>query len=158
KTESRQEESEEGRDQMTAEKPDKKKARRIGQREELAKGKHAIRVFLGKDTATGKRHYHSEVFLGGAKQAEDRIREIIRRHRAAEPIKANADTFETFLDEWIESRRLSVEESTLKTYTHRIELHIKPALGKKLLARITADDIQQFYTKLHKQGLDRLTI
>src|SRR5262249_33521839 len=73
-------------------------------------------------------------------------------------IKANADTFETFLDEWIESRRLSVEESTLKTYTHRIELHIKPALGKKLLARITADDIQQFYTKLHKQGLDRLTI
>src|SRR5262249_28143790 len=75
-----------------------------------------------------------------------------------EPIKASADTFESFLDEWVEAKRLSVEESTLKTYMQRIDKHIRPALGKKLLARVTSDDVQQLYGKLHKEGLDRLTI
>ncbi|MGE0128055.1 MAG: tyrosine-type recombinase/integrase [Blastocatellales bacterium] len=146
-------------EQNPIEKTEKKKARRIGQREEVAKGKHVIRVFLGRDTVTGKRHYHSETFLGGAKQAEDRLREIIRRHRAGEPIKANADTFESFLDEWIEAKKLSVAESTLRVYVQTVNHYIRPALGKKLLARVTADDIQRLYGKLHKDdGLSRVTI
>ncbi|SRR6266508_6844659 len=63
------------------------KPRRTGQRETIVAGKkYLLRVFLGRDAA-GKRHYHSETFHGGATQAEDRIREIIRRHRAGEPIK-----------------------------------------------------------------------
>src|SRR5215510_15021407 len=89
---------------MTDEKLDKKekpKSRRVGQRETVIAGKkYVLRVFLGKDAA-GKRHYHSETFHGGAGQAEDRIREIIRRHRAGEAIKANADTFGAFLDEFL---------------------------------------------------------
>src|SRR5262245_10026864 len=132
---------------MTAEKPDKKKPRRIGQREEVAKGKHLIRVFLGRDTATGKRHYHSETFLGGAKQAEERIREVIRRHRAGEPLKASADTFGSFLDEWLEAKRLGVVETSFETYKRKIESHVRPAMGSKLLVRITADEIQRFYGK-----------
>jgi hypothetical protein len=87
---------------MTDENPDKKKKpepRRVGQRKTLTAGKkYVLRVFLCKDTA-GKRRYHSETFHGNAGQAEDRIREIIRRHRAGEAIKANADTFGAFLDE-----------------------------------------------------------
>lgn len=78
-------------------KSSKKKPRRIGQRDEIAKGKHLIRVFLGRDTATGKRHYHSEIFLGGAKQAEDRIREIIRKHRAGERSKPTPTHSRVFL-------------------------------------------------------------
>jgi hypothetical protein len=78
---------------------EKPKPRRTGQRETIIAGKkYVLRIFLGRDAA-GKRHYHSETFHGGAGQAEDRIREIIRRHRAGEAIKANADTFGAFLDE-----------------------------------------------------------
>jgi len=148
---------------MTDKKPDNKagkkpKPRRIGQREEIAKDKHVIRVFLGRDTSTGKRHYHSETFLGGAKQAEARIREIIRRYNAGEPIKANADTFENFLDAWLEAKKLSVEESSLKTYREKIDWYIRPTLGKKLLARVMAEDIQRLYGKLHDDGLSRATI
>lgn len=134
------------------------KGRRIGQRTEVAKGKHLIRIFLGRDSATGKRHYYSETFLGGAKQAEDRIREIIRRHRVGEPIKANNDTFESFLDEWIEAKRLSVAESSLHTYKQAIDSYIRPNLGKHLLTRVSADDIQKVYTKLRGDGLHPVTI
>src|SRR5262249_21273155 len=89
-------------------KSDKPKPRRTGQRETIIAGKkYRLRVFLCKDSA-GKKHYHSETFYGTAGQAEDRIRDIIRRHRAGEAIKANADTFGAFLDEWIESKKLAV--------------------------------------------------
>jgi integrase len=140
-------------------KKDKPKPRRTGQRETIVAGKkYVLRVFLGRDAA-GKRHYHSETFHGGAGQAEDRIREIIRRYRAGEPIKANADTFGAFLDEWIESKRLAVAESTLANYAQAVNVYIRPALGNKLLARVLADDIQRFYTKLHQQdGLGRSTV
>lgn len=105
----------------------KPKARRTGRRETVVGGKkYVLRVFLGRDAA-GKRHYHSETFHGSAGQAEDRIREVIRRHRAGEAIRANADTFGAFLDEWIEAKRLSVAESSHKTYKQTVEKHIRPS-------------------------------
>lgn len=55
----------------------------------------------------------------------------------------------------MEAKRLSVEESSLKTYKQAIDCHIRPALGKKLLARVTADDTQRLYGKLHEDGLSR---
>ncbi len=133
------------------------KTRRTGQRKEVAKGKHLIRAFLGRDTS-GKRHYHSETFLGSAREAEDRIREIIRRHRVGEPIKANSDAFGSVLDEWLEAKRLSVAESSWRTYKQDAELYIRPTLGKHLLVKISADDIQKLYKKLHEDGLGLATI
>jgi hypothetical protein len=58
--------------------PDKKekpKPRRTGQRQKIGRDKYVIRVFLGRD-AGGKRHYHGETFHGGARQADDCIREM----------------------------------------------------------------------------------
>src|SRR5262245_48783987 len=87
---------------MTDDSDKKPKPRRTGQRETIVAGKkYRLRVFLTKDAA-GRKRYHSETFHGSAGQAEDRIREIIRRHRAGEAIKANADTFGLFLDEFME--------------------------------------------------------
>src|SRR2546422_8069355 len=129
-----------------ADEPDKAgkaKPRRTGQRKTLTPGKKfKLRVFLGRDTA-GKRRYHSEVFHGNAGQAEDRIREILRRSKAGEAIKANADTFGAFLDEWLEAKKLSVEESTMNAYRRIVENHLRPAFGKEMLVAVTADDIQR---------------
>src|SRR5262245_14473559 len=133
--------------------PDKKKPkpRRVGQRITIIPGKkYELRVFLQRDAAK-KRHYHFETFHGNAGQAEDRIREIKRRHLAGEPIRANADTFGEFLDEWIESQKLSVAESTLKTYRQIVDNHIRPGFGARMMITLTADDVQRFYVKLHDE-------
>jgi integrase len=136
--------------------PDKKKKpepRRVGQRKTLVAGKkYVLRVFLCKDAA-GKRHYHSETFHGNAGQAEDRIREIIRRHRAGEAIRATADAFGAFLDEWLEAKRLNVAESSFETYKEVVEVRIRPVFGAKMMARITADDVQRLYGKLRDDKL-----
>src|SRR5262245_26304886 len=130
-------------------KPKKKpEPRRVGQRTTLIPGKkYKLRVFLCYDAA-GKRHDHCETFHGNAGQAEDRLREIIRRHRAGEAIRANADTFGAFLDEWLAAKKISVEESTIGAYRRIVENHLRPAFGKKMLATVTADDIQRYYNSI----------
>ena len=144
-----------------AKKPDKKEKqdrRQTGQRETVIAGKkYRIRVFLCKD-ASGKRHYHNETVLGDAGDAEDRIAEVKRRYRAGEAIKASADTFGSFLDEWLTAQKLSVAESSLEHYRIVVERHLRPAFGSKLLVTITADEIQGLYIKLHDEGLGRVTI
>src|SRR5499426_4617331 len=118
---------------MTDDSDKKPKPRRTGQRETIVAGKkYRLRVFLTKDAA-GRKRYHSETFHGNAGQAEDRIREIIRRHRAGEAIKAGSDTFGAFLDEWLEAKKLSVEESTIEAYRRVVDNHLRPAFGKKML-------------------------
>ncbi len=128
------------------------KARRTGSRKTIGKDKHELRIYLGRDS-TGERHDHYEIFYGKASQADARIYEIKRRYLAGEPIKANSDTFGAMIDEWMEAKKLSVAESSLKTYKEVVETRIRPAFGNKMLARITADEIQRFYVKLHDEGL-----
>lgn len=133
-------------------KPDNKKQRRTGQRKTVGRDKHLIRVFLERDTA-GKRHYYTETFYGGARQAEDRIREIIRRHKAGELIRAGADSFETFINEWLQSKKLSVSETSYNSYCQIVDLYIRPSpLRKLLLARINADDVQRLYNRLREKN------
>lgn len=131
--------------------PDKKKRERraVGQRETLIAGKrYRLRVYLGKDPATGKRRIHNETYDGSANQADERIREIKRRHKSGEAIKPCADSFSTFLDEWLASKKLSVAASSLEQYRFKIDHTIRPALGGKLLATITAADIEALYANL----------
>src|SRR5262245_26542109 len=120
--------------------------RRTGQRTKVGKDKWLLRVPLGK--VDGKRRTHTETFHGSANQAEDRIREVIRRHRTGEPIKVSSDTFGAFLDEFLEVKRQSVSESSLVAYTDRINLYCKPRLGKLLIGQVTAEEIQKVYGKL----------
>jgi integrase len=140
-------------------KPEKKpEPRRVGQRKTIVAGKkYALRVFLCRDAAK-KRHYHCETFHGSAGQAEDRIREIIRRHRAGEAIKANADTFGAFLDEFLASKKLSVAESSLETYRQVVDHTLRPALGARMLITVTADDVQRLYVALHEGKASRAYI
>lgn len=135
--------------------PDKPKVRRTGQRRTIAPNKHLIRVFLGRDTA-GKRHYYTETFHGGARQADERIREVIRRHKAGEALKVNADSFSTFINQWLDSKRHSVAETSFKVYGQLVELYIRKDLGHLLLAQVTADEIQRLYNKLREK--DKLSV
>jgi integrase len=142
---------------MTDEKPDKKKRDRrdVGQRTTLiASKKYRIRVYLGKDSA-GRRRYHNETVHGSAEDANERIREVLRRHKSGEAIKPSADTFSAFLDEWLASKRLSVAESSLESYRFKVDHSIRPALGDRLLVAITAADIEAFYADMVKAKVSR---
>jgi hypothetical protein len=81
---------------------EKRVPRHIGQITKRGSDKYLIRVFMGRDPATGKRHYHTETVHGKKAQAEDHIREILTKLKTGEPLKVSVDSFSSFIDEWME--------------------------------------------------------
>ncbi|MBL8189213.1 MAG: site-specific integrase [Acidobacteria bacterium] len=142
---------------MSEEKPTKKKkSRNVGQCVERGQNKFLLRIFQGRDSA-GKRHYHDETFHGGKRQAQDRLRTLLTKHKAGESLKINKDTLNVFLEEWLDSN-LDLKDSTVVHYRTIINLYIRPELGNKMLAKIEAGDIQTLYKNLKASGLSRGTI
>ena len=114
---------------MSEEKPtkQKRKSRNTGQVIERGPDKYLIRVFLGRDSA-GKRHYHDETFHGKKRQAQDRLRVLLTKHKAGESLKINKDTLGVFLDEWLGANP-DLKESSIAHYKRTLDLYVRPKLG-----------------------------
>ncbi len=52
--------------------------------------------------------------------------------------------YEDLLDEWLRYSRINVKESTYARYTHLINTHIKPLLGKYPVSKISAQLVEAF--------------
>ncbi len=63
---------------------------------------------------------------------------------AEAPETRNRETYSWWLDGWLCSKRLSVKESTYVRYAKIIENHIKPALGKYPIDKISTDLMEQY--------------
>src|SRR5215468_3920499 len=144
--------------EQTTEKAEKKKPkpRRAGQLIPLGEDKWKIRVFIGKD-ATGKRHWHTEIFHGKTKKAEERVRELLAKVKTGEPLKMDNGQFNAFIDEWLRSHP-DLKDSSVAHYRQMMALYVRPKLRGLMLARIVADNIQRLYDDLRDAGLNGTTI
>ncbi len=60
------------------------------------------------------------------------------------------------LDAWLQSTRINIKESTYARYSHLIETHIRPQLGKYPLSKISTQLIEGFIeTQLNSGRLDK---
>jgi len=143
---------------MSEEKPtkQKRKSRGAGQIVERGPDKYLLRIFLGRDSA-GKRHYHDETFHGKKRQAQDRLRVLLTKHKAGESLKINKDTLGVFLDEWLGANP-DLKESSIAHYKRTLNLYVRPNIGGLLVAKIEADDIQALYKNLGEGGLSRSSV
>lgn len=153
-------ESREGKREVVTDDPDngagKPKARRTGQVIARGKDKWLIRVFVCKD-ASGKRHWHNETFHGKRRQAEDRAHELLRKVKTGEPLKADNSQFGAFIDEWLRSHP-DLKDSSVAHYKQMTDLYVRPKLGRLMLARIVADNIQTLYGDLQAGAISGSTI
>lgn len=134
----------------------KRKSRSVGQCVERGPEKYLIRVFLGRDS-TGKRHYHDETFHGKKRQAQDRLRTLLTKHKAGESLKIGKDTFGVFLDEWLDSLS-DLKESTVEQYKRILDIYVRPKLGNLMLTKVEASDVQALYKGMAEAGLSRGTV
>lgn len=61
-------------------------------------------------------------------------------------------TYGSILDAWLDYIAMQVKESTFARYAHLVERHIRPFMGKKLLAKIETRDIEAHIQYLLEQG------
>jgi integrase len=57
-------------------------------------------------------------------------------------------TVEQFLARWLEAKRGTVRPGTWRRYEELVRLHVNPKLGKRRLARLKPEQLQQLYTEL----------
>lgn len=134
----------------------KNESRGVGQVIERGDDKFQIRIFLGRDTE-GKKHYHNETFHGKKTDAKKKLRELIGKHERGEALRLSNNTLNTFLDEWLKSNP-KLKESTHTHYARTLDYYVRPTLGKLMLKKIEAHDIDELYAELAARDLQRSTV
>lgn len=115
-------------------------------------------VDLGKDPRTGKRIQKCKRGFDTKKEAEAHCGKLINKHYKGEMTTPSKMLFKDYLDQWIRSKR-KIRDSTLKNYKNQVYNHIRPELGNAELARLTDNDLYDFYEKLKEEkGLSNTTI
>jgi integrase len=129
-----------------------------GTKRERRKGVWEVRVYLGRDPISGKPRQISKTVYGGARAADEALRELIDK----QPPSRNDGlgvTFGQLLTRWLEEcERLDLSPTTLGTYRSQIEGTIRPALGKVPLTRLTAKHLDDLYSALKRRGRSAKTI
>ena len=83
----------------------------------------------------------------------DKLHQSIEAHRGTELTEGSRMSLSQWLDRWLEEYAApTVRPNTLDGYRNYAQNYIKPYLGNKQVAKITAMDVQKLYTKLKQEG------
>jgi integrase len=114
-------------------------------------------IDLGPDPTTGKRRQQKRGGFETQNEAEHALeiarRESVRRGRGAPPRLL----LDSFLDEWLETRRMSVGAARLHNDRRYIEQHIRPRLGRVALGAIGPPMLNSLYADIRDHGRTRGT-
>ena len=126
----------------------KARRRQRGTIETLPSGSLRVKVYAGYDPLTGRRHYLTEVIPAGPRVAAEAEKARTRlQHQVDERRNPRTrSTMNQLLDAYLET--LDVEPTTKVRYEKDIRLHIRPALGKLPLERVTSELLDRFYAQL----------
>jgi integrase len=114
---------------------------------------YELRVFVGRDTLTGKVRHVSRTHHGGATSANAALRQLIEDVESGRSGGANS-TYGVLLDAWLD--QITSEgraPTTLREYRRLVEKTIRPALGSTPLRKLTPHGIDKLYAALTERGL-----
>ena len=117
-----------------------------------------LRVYLGKDPATGKDRYRSKVFRGKKKEAEDLLNQMISEANTKEDPSSNT-TLEELLVEWLRfCRHRGLSPKTVSDYEWGSRQRIIPKLGMIPIDELSAKLLDDYYGELRAKGFSSSTI
>ncbi|MGH9099546.1 MAG: tyrosine-type recombinase/integrase [Acidimicrobiales bacterium] len=128
-----------------------------GTKRKRREGVWEVRAYLGRDPITGKPRQISKTVYGGAKVADEALRDLIEKR--APRADGMGASFGQLLDRWLtECERLDLSPTTMRTYRAQIEQTIRPALGKVSLTRLSAKYLDDLYGAMKAAGKTPKTI
>jgi integrase len=101
-----------------------------------------------------------KAFYGATREeVKDKLVGALNDQQKGLPILTERQTLAQFLEQWLDDvSKPSVRPKTYRFYQDHINLHIKPALGKKQIEKLTPADVQQFVNDKLQSGLSPQTI
>lgn len=113
-----------------------------------------VRVFLGRDTQTGKRKYHNKTIRGNRKDAQRYLNGVLREIDLGTFVEPSAMSLSEYIKNWIQSAaRPRVSQRTADGYEALLSRYILEPLGNKRLDALKALDIQKVYADMQARGL-----
>lgn len=109
-----------------------------------------LRVYLGRDPATGKKRYQSKVVRAPKRRAEMILNQMIQETNLLPSISSSI-TVEHLLAEWLrfcETKKLTPK--TLHDYRWHANCRIIPALGSIAISTLTAKQLDDYYGSLSR--------
>ena len=109
------------------------------------------KVFLGRDAATGRRHYINRTIHGTKRQAEAVLNELLVEagHRS----KMLADgTLAELAERWLELNESQLSPTTARGYRRLLDRLILPQFGKRKVRTLQARELDEFYGRLLRRG------
>ena len=112
-----------------------------------------IQVFLGQDSETGKRDFHSETIRGTKAEAQRRLRELLAEVERKTFVRPTNVTLEAFLDRWLDEYGESrLRSRTIGGYRSYIARYVPGWLSRKRVVDVRAEDISRFEMNLRRGG------
>ncbi len=143
----------------TRARPSSRRRRGEGTYLQTAPGVWRLRAYAGTNPVTGKPKQASRtVRVRTESEARRELRKFLAEVELGEVAKGPrrvADLLDAWLDQ-LEARGLAA--STVETYRLRVDKHLKPALGKIDLGKLSAYDLDRHYAAAMKQGLAIRTV
>ena len=117
-----------------------------------------VRVFLGRDSRTGKRRYHNHTIRGNRKDAQKYLNGVLREIDLGTFIEPSTMTLDEYLDQWLVTAKMRVREETYFGYEASLRRYVRPALGSKKIGELNPLELQALYTEMLGKGLSARTV
>ena len=110
-------------------------------------------IYDGIDPGTGKKRRRWVPAGTRRSDAEKVLADEIKRRHDGEPVPTEKLTLGQYLTErWLPIQKSRVRASTYDSYRRNIDLHVLPALGRRPLDKLVAEDLDLFYATLLTEG------
>lgn len=119
---------------------------------------HVIKIILGYEAGTRKRHYHTETFKGTKREARLREAELKIQHRRKKLVVSSGITFRECVDLYLDDARSRLSPSTFNNRESFIKRHLLPPLGNKKITELDKDDFQKVYNSMTERSLSAYTV
>jgi integrase len=130
-----------------------------GQLIQRGERKWVVRVFLGRDSQTGKRRYHNHTVNGNKKDAQKYLNGVLRELDLGVFVEPSKMELNQYLDHWLEiTAKPRVTRRVLSDYKDLLRLHVRNEIGNKKLSDVRPLDIQAIHTKMIERGLSAKTV
>lgn len=110
-----------------------------------------IIVNAGSDPVTGRRRQVYATVVGTREDAENKRIEMVADVRRGKLGPDDHLTVAQVLDQWLEHATPDLAATTTYNYRQLIDQRITPAIGKIALQKLTAADLDRYYTKLRTE-------
>ena len=119
-------------------------------KKDIKTGRYYFVLDAGKDLHTGKRKQLRRRGFETKKEAQLALANLQLQVSELKEVDNNKILFHKYLDQWFNSKKIKLKQSTIKNYQEQIDYNIVPYIGQFRMEEINEEIIQNYVQTLFK--------